>query len=109
MPQVEFILGMTLNDRAKFDEVLIKMTQPKGAKRGGPKMEIEQTLALFGMSLVRTDDAVFLCHNKFAREVEAGKSVKPISEKHRKTCQRILKFLPQFPEPSQDRRGLDAT
>ena len=85
MPQVEFILGMTLNDRAKFDEVINKMTQPKGPKRGGPKMEIEQTLALLGMSLVRTDDAVFLCHNKFAREVEAGKSVKPISEKHRNT------------------------
>ena len=84
MPQVEFILGMTLNDRAKFDEVLNKMTQPKGPKRGGPKMEIEQTLALLGMSLVRTDDAVFCVTTNLPVKLRQG-SRKPISEKHRKT------------------------
>ena len=96
MPQAEFIFGMSLNNRGMFDKILDKMTTPKDPKE--KKMNIEQTLGFLGISMVRKDDAVFLCHTKFVREVQSGKSLDPIEKTHRdKLASSTAHYFLDFP------------
>ncbi|MBT6957102.1 MAG: DUF4836 family protein [Opitutae bacterium] len=96
MPQAEFIVGMSLNNRGMFDKILDKLTTPKDPKE--KKMNIEQTLGFLGISMVRKDDAIFLCHTKFVREVQSGKSLDPIEKKHRdKLASSTAHYFLDFP------------
>ena len=96
MPQAEFIVGFSLNNRGMFDKILDKLTTPKDPKE--KKMNIEQTLGFLGISMVRKDDAVFLCHTKFVREVQSGKSLDPIEKKHRdKLASSTAHYFLDFP------------
>jgi hypothetical protein len=96
LPQAEFIVGFSLNNRGMFDKILDKLTTPKDPKE--KKMNIEQTLGFLGISMVRKDDAVFLCHTKFVREVQSGKSLDPIEKEHRdKLASSTAHYFLDFP------------
>jgi len=82
LPQADFILGMKLNNRELFDEVLDKLTRPK--KPDAEPANIDQMLGAFGLALTRKDNAVFLSHSKYGREIEVGKSLNPVEEEHQK-------------------------
>jgi hypothetical protein len=82
LPQADFILGLSLNNRQLFDQLLDKLITPK--KPGAQKMNIEQMLGAVGLALTRKENAVFLSHAKYAREIESGKSLNPLEPKHRK-------------------------
>ena len=85
LPQADFVLGMTLENRELFDQLLDSLTSPK--KPGAPKPNIEQMLGAVGLALTRKEDSVFLSHAKYAREIEAGKSLNPIEGNHKKTLE----------------------
>ena len=82
LPQVDFIFGLSLNNRVLFDQLLENLTTPK--KPGAKKMNIEQMLGAVGLALTRKENAVFLSHAKYAREIQSGKSLNPIEPEHRK-------------------------
>ena len=81
LPQADFVLGMTLENRELFDQLLNTLTSPK--KPDAPKPNIEQILGAVGLALTRKDDSVFLSHAKYGREIEAGKSLNPVEGEHK--------------------------
>ena len=82
LPQVDFILGMKLENRVLFDQILEKLTKPRKPDAEPPN--IDQILGAVGLALTRKENAVFLSHAKYGREIEVGKSLNPVEEEHQK-------------------------
>ncbi len=83
LPQADFILGLSIKDRGKFDKLMDKVMQPKDPKPDQPKINMDQILGMFGMAMTRKDDSIFLSHARYAKELKEGKSSDPLEKPHR--------------------------